>query len=1248
MKNGTMRALSLLLAMVLCLGTLSGVTFTAEAATVEYVKVGDYVKNWGKREETATFLSPMAEAFYADNNTSYAKLSQYTGATGTASSVANSALYDVLQELMASNHSTITSYNETKNLYQYTDCQASGNKISAFYSGTSVGPSWDGSFNREHTWPNSKGLNGSDENDLMMLRPTTTNENSGRGNKAYGESSGLYDPNEYAGYNLHGDVARIMLYVYVRWGNTDLFVSEVGADNAVLESKALMLRWMEEDPVDTWELGRNDACESILGTRNVFVDYPELAFVLFGEEVPADMTTPSGEAKSFSQYTITATSSNDSWGTVTQNGRTLTAVPKTGYQVVGYTVVSGTASVAQKGNEFVVSATSDCTVRINFAERTPASVAYSENGGPRTIKSMYVDDVFVLPAATATIPEHYTFLGWVTGNVEETATKPATIYPVGTSYPVTGSVDFYALYARVDATASPDAGLYELYNGTLLEGDYLIVYDGGAMQAVDADLNERPDGVDVTASNGIIATNDETLVWHIAPTADGYYTIYNAENGVYAGGNGVNNKAALLSEVTDYAKWTVTGAGDYTMNNLGNANAGKNATLKKNGDIGFGCYMEALKELPLNLYRAVNGTIYYSTTTVTCEHANTKQMEAVDATCTEAGHTAGVYCLDCGIYISGHELIEALNHSYNAVVTPPTATEGGYTTYTCTRCSHSYVDDRTDALGETYTVSFAVPSGVTAIGDQDCNKTGITLPSAGVPTGDYTYTFAGWAAQSVETTQTAPTLYAEGESFVADADTTLYAVYTYSTGGGADSGYIKVTEAPSDWSGEYVIVYEEGSLIMDGSLSKLDAAGNTQSVTITNGKISAEEGDDYRFIIAAVDGGYSVQSIGGIYIGKTSNSSNGMNENTGIVYSNTISMNDDGTVNIIGNGGPYLRYNDNDGQLRFRYYKSSTYTLQQPIHLYKLSGSAGATYYTSVGAKVEPKPELVKFTNVSMNLGNSLTMYFKVNAADITGTGNKAVITKNYADGREPVVTEIAQKDWLTEGELYSIPVENIAAKEMSDIVSVVIQDGSGNAISEVKNSSVRAYAMMTLNTSSDAKLLTLMAELLNYGAAAQTQFGYGTSDLANAKMNATHQSYATADTSILAPKANRGDAIKVQSFNMTLESNLLLNLKYYPADVTENMTAKVSYTTHAGTVTSYEIPGSAFEMGTDGYLWVSLSSLAAADINTVATVEIISNGAVISTTQINMAVAVAIDGGATPAMTAMSRYCVAAYNFFH
>lgn len=49
----------------------------------------------------------------------------------------------------------------------------------------------------------------------------------------------------------------------------------------------------------------------------------------------------------------------------------------------------------------------------------------------------------------------------------------------------------------------------------------------------------------------------------------------------------------------------------------------------------------------------------------------------------------------------------------------------------------------------------------------------------------------------------------------------------------------------------------------------------------------------------------------------------------------TISINDDNTVNIISSGGAYLRFNTDSGQDRFRYFKSSTYTEQKAISLYK-------------------------------------------------------------------------------------------------------------------------------------------------------------------------------------------------------------------------------------------------------------------------------------------------------------------------
>ena len=539
MKQNLNRIVSVVLVLVLCIGLLSGLSTHAQAATVDYVYSGDYIYNWGQREETATFLSPNAQNFYQENQVRYEELATLSGSYDI-NSVSSSALYKKLQQLMVSNHDHITSYNETRGLYQYTDCQNSGRyskKISSFYSGKEIGPGWDGgdTWNREHTWPNSKG-SGDGENDIMMLRPTSKSENGGRGNTAYGESSGYYDPNmeSKGAHNLHGDVARIMLYVYVRWGNT----SNMWGYNGVIENVNVLLKWMEEDPVDTWELGRNDSVEAITGTRNVFVDYPELAFLLFSREVPSDMTTPSGKAASNKTYTVTATANNAAWGKVAVSGSTIVATPAAGYKVSGYTIVSGSATVTRSGNIFQVKASSNCTIRIDFTQKDTS-----------------------------------------------------------------------------------------------------------------------------------------------------------------------------------------------------------------------------------------------------CKHTNTSNDPGTAPTCTDSGYTAGTYCKDCKTYISGHATVPATGHNYTDTLTPPTATEDGFTTHTCGSCGHSYTDSIVPALGFSYTVSFSVPEGVYAPKDMVCDKNGIYLPNVGKPACDKNVAFAGWARESVADTTSEPQLKRAGDRYIAEADTTLVAVYSYTVDG---------------------------------------------------------------------------------------------------------------------------------------------------------------------------------------------------------------------------------------------------------------------------------------------------------------------------------------------------------------------------------------------------------------------------------------------------------------------------------
>ncbi len=947
---------SLFLVLVICVNLLSGLTFTASAATVDYVYDGEYIYNWGQRGTTATFLSPNAQSFYSDNGTSYEELSALAGAS-SVSQVPSSALYQKLKTLMAGAQTYQTSYEATKSLFRYTDCQNSGGQISSFYSGQGIGPSWDGTWNREHTWPNSKGdASGNGENDIMMLRPTAVSENSSRGNTAYGESSGYYDPNEEAGgaYDLHGDVARIMLFVYTRWGNT---ASMWGA-SGVIESKELLLRWMEEDPVDTWELGRNDAVESITGTRNVYVDYPELAFILFDTPIPSEYDSPSGEGAA-SAYTVTPVSSNESFGTVSLSGRNINAVPAEGYYAAGYTILSGEAEVIQSGNVFAVSAASDCRIQINFQPRELLTVSFYENGTV-TGQNVYLGDELLLPQASASVPD-YTFRGWTTAPVEQTTQKPTEYYTAGSSYTVTENQTLYALYSRV-GEGTETSTVFEPFSGELEEGDYILTAETaanfGAMQA--EVVSGRLNYAQVSLTDDQIQDPDPSIVWHIAPTGTGAYTLYNESTDSYAGGTGVKNKAELLSQVTDYAKWTYTWSTTYDFVNVGNEAAGVNANLRRNNNFGFACYSSGTG-LPITLYKGVGGTVYYTTSVNVCSHTgNVREEAALQPTCTQPGREAAVYCEECGALIQGGQTLPAAGHSYIAVVTPPTQNDQGYTTHTCENCLDSYVDSYVEALGPIYQVCFCVPQGVEAVAPVECTKDGIVLPEAGIPQ-DSGYTFVGWTEAAVDGVTEKPVFHAVGDTYMATEDITLYALYTYTVEDGDSTAPASVgqavTAAPESWEGQYVMtaaIVSSGTvyaLLTDGTAPGTVSAAKLLTDTGMTLNGSALEGvtDSYILVVEQQGDYYTLRlkgATGDSYL-MTTNSNSGFSTTTDTSNAQaqwSISW-DDANENVVIQNAQHtsrtVRFNASSKQ--FRTYTSG----QSAVTLYAMASSGKTVCYTT-------------------------------------------------------------------------------------------------------------------------------------------------------------------------------------------------------------------------------------------------------------------------------------------------------------
>src|SRR5690554_6097292 len=148
-----------------------------------------------------------------------------------------------------------------------------GAAISASASSSSGASVW----NKEHvipkSWYNTK--YGNHEGDVHNLRISRASINSTRGNKKFVDGSGTWNSDFYPGDDHKGDVARIAMYMIV-------MLPDVLDFNTVMNNgKDVLMRWHMEDPVDDFEIRRNQILYESQGNRNPFIDYPELAQLVF-------------------------------------------------------------------------------------------------------------------------------------------------------------------------------------------------------------------------------------------------------------------------------------------------------------------------------------------------------------------------------------------------------------------------------------------------------------------------------------------------------------------------------------------------------------------------------------------------------------------------------------------------------------------------------------------------------------------------------------------------------------------------------------------------------------------------------------------------------------------------------------------------------------------------------------------------------------------------------------------------------
>lgn len=173
------------------------------------------------------------------------------------------------------------------------------------------------------------------------------------------------------------------------------------------------------------------------------------------------------------------------------------------------------------------------------------------------------------------------------------------------------------------------------------------------------------------------------------------------------------------------------------------------------------------------------------------------------------------------------------------------------------------------------------------------------------------------------------------------------------------NSYEKVTSTPNDWTGEYLLVYEADATTAY-SWTGVDAANCYEEMTINGNSISASNA--ITISIAAMEGGYSILVNGGTNDGKYIYGQSGSNT---IKFGtspelNTLEYESDGVK--ITSYTSVMRFNNASNNLRFRYFKSTSYTNQQAVQLYKKNDGgqqqetvATPTFSPAEGSYFEPQ-----------------------------------------------------------------------------------------------------------------------------------------------------------------------------------------------------------------------------------------------------------------------------------------------------
>lgn len=203
-----------------------------------------------------------------------------------------------LATLITITHTKVISYDELQTLMKTSDVdpEIPGNLLLIYGSQASgthqrsrpVGGGW----NREHVYAKSKGTPNLGTSgpgaDGHHLRPADNTLNSTRGNLLFDDGVGAMAYKTprggwYPGDEWKGDVARILMYMYVRYNSRCLPLNiTLNPNTYAADFPDILLKWNVEDPVSAFEIQRQNVVANTQKNRNPFIDNPYLATVIWG------------------------------------------------------------------------------------------------------------------------------------------------------------------------------------------------------------------------------------------------------------------------------------------------------------------------------------------------------------------------------------------------------------------------------------------------------------------------------------------------------------------------------------------------------------------------------------------------------------------------------------------------------------------------------------------------------------------------------------------------------------------------------------------------------------------------------------------------------------------------------------------------------------------------------------------------------------------------------------------------------